>query len=157
MLFLSFPFAHCLECCLPFYSMLVLQRLLDALPYHLLLCGHCTYYCSVKLVAVIGDSGLCQFYLWVWSQGGLMFYSNCHCRKGSFCHRSTLVWCDVKAMVCCSCPCHCYLCPSFSPTPTSFSLILPPSPPTSVSLSPLSPHSLTFSLSLSLSLSLYLL
>ena len=50
-----------------------LTRLLDVLPYHLLLCGGCTYYCSVKLVAVIGDSGLCLFYQWVWSEGGLMF------------------------------------------------------------------------------------
>ena len=54
----------------------------------LLLCEGCTYYCSVKLVAVIGDSGLCLFCWWVWSEGGLMFYSNCRCRKGSFCHRS---------------------------------------------------------------------
>ena len=101
----------------------------------------------MKLVAVIGDSGLCLFYQWVWSEGGLMFYSYGHYRKRSFCHRSTLVWFDVKAMVCCSCPCHC---PSCSSTPTSFSLIPPLSPPSSVSHSPLS------SLSPSLFLSIYL-
>ena len=129
----------------------------------LLLCGGCTYYCIVKLVAVIGGSGLCLFYQWMWSEDDLMFYSNGRCRKGSFCHMSTLVWCDVKAMVYCSCPCHCYLCPSCSPTPTSFSLIPPlsPHPPLCFThlclpILPLSP-SLSIFLSLPSSVSLSLM
>ena len=77
--------------------------------------------------------------------------------KGLFCHRSTLVWCDVKAMVCCSC--------SVSLLPLSFllshcNIFLPHTPsslPSFVSHSPLSPHPLPLSPPpLSLSLSLYL-
>ena len=114
----------------------------------------------MKLVTVQGDSGL-HLFCYVGGCGlkiVFMFYINGCCRKGSFCHRPALVWCDVEAMVCCSCPCHCYLCPSSSLTPTSFPLIPPPSPPSSISDSPLSPHplSLSFSQSLSLSLDLFL-
>ena len=152
MLFLSLPPCS-LSRMLPsflFYASII--KVVICLALSLLLCEGCTYYCSVNLVTVIGDSGLCLFYQWVWSEGDLMFYSNGRCRKGSFCHRSTLVWCDVKAMVCYSCPCHCYLCPPCSPTPTSFSLI-PLSLSTLLCFSLASVSSLSLSLPLSLPLS----
>ena len=46
--------------------------------------GGCTCYCSVKLVAVIGDSGLCLFYQWVWSEGDLMLSVISVVRKDHF-------------------------------------------------------------------------
>ena len=113
----------------------------------LLLCGGCTYYCRVKLVAVIGDSGCVCFVSGCGLKAVSCFTVMVVVGKDHF----AIGLHDVKAMVCCSCPYHCYLCPSCSPTPTAFSLI------------PLSLHPPLFftclcllSLPLSLSLSLFL-